>query len=121
MKLTSNKGVREYIMQMRDIAAQLKTLEVEMSESFLLHFILNTLPRQYSQFKVSYNTHKDKWSINKLMAMCVQEEERLLLENVGESAHVAFKEKDKRQNTKKGKGKLPIQASIKKESKCFFC
>ena len=121
MKLTSNKGVRQYIMQMRDIAAQLKTLEVEMSESFLVHFILNTLPRQYSQFKISYNTHKDKWSINELMTMCVQEEERLLLENVEESAHMAFKGKDKGHETKKGKGKLPAQADIKKESKCFFC
>src|SRR3954469_4120410 len=121
MKLTCNKGVREHIMRMLDIAAQLKTFEVEMSESFLVHFILNTLPRQYNQFKISYNTHKNKWSINELMTMCVQEEERLLLENVEESAHRAFKGKDKRHETKKGKGKLPAQADIKKESKCFFC
>ena len=39
----------------------------------------------------------------------------------GESAHMAFKGKDKGHETKKGKGKLPAQADIKKESKCFFC
>lgn len=44
MKLTRIGGVREHIMHMRDIAAQLKTLEVEMSESFLVHYILNMLP-----------------------------------------------------------------------------
>ncbi|XP_039165457.1 uncharacterized protein LOC120291789 [Eucalyptus grandis] len=44
MKLTSVKGVREYIMQMRDIAAQLKNLKVEISEYFLMYYILNTLP-----------------------------------------------------------------------------
>ena len=42
--LTGVKGVREYIMQMQDISAQLKKLEVDMSEFFLVYFILNTLP-----------------------------------------------------------------------------
>ena len=72
-------------MKMRDISAQLKKLEVDMSESFLVHFILNTLPHEYGPFKISYNTHKDKWSINELMTMSVQEEERLVME-MGESA-----------------------------------
>uniref|UniRef100_A0A2N9J7I7 Integrase catalytic domain-containing protein n=1 Tax=Fagus sylvatica TaxID=28930 RepID=A0A2N9J7I7_FAGSY len=73
LRLTSVRGVREHIMQMRDTVAQLKKLEVEMSESFLVHYILNTLPHQYGPFKISYNTHKEKWSINELMTMCVQE------------------------------------------------
>ena len=47
-------------MQMRDIAAQLKKLGIDMSESFLVHFILNTFPHQHVPFKISYNTHKDK-------------------------------------------------------------
>uniref|UniRef100_A0A803M5E7 Integrase catalytic domain-containing protein n=1 Tax=Chenopodium quinoa TaxID=63459 RepID=A0A803M5E7_CHEQI len=80
MKLTETKGVRDYIMRMRDITAQLKDLEVTMSDSFLVHFILCTLPNQYDPFKVSYNTHKDKCSINELMTMCVQEEGRLAME-----------------------------------------
>ncbi|XP_059599018.1 uncharacterized protein LOC132255177 [Vitis vinifera] len=46
LKLTAIRGVREHIMEMRDIVAQLKKLEVEMSESFLVHFVLNTLPPQ---------------------------------------------------------------------------
>ena len=44
LRLTSVKGVRKHIMQMRDTVAQLKKLEVEISESFLVHYILNTLP-----------------------------------------------------------------------------
>ena len=44
LKLTGIRGVREHIMEMRNIMAQLKKLEVEMSESFLVHFILNTFP-----------------------------------------------------------------------------
>ena len=94
LRLTGTKGVRDHIMQMRDIAAQLKTLEVEMSETFLVHYILNTLPSAYRPFKISYNTHKDKWSINELLNMCVQEEERLIME-MGESAHLATQGKSK--------------------------
>ena len=51
--------------------AQIKKLEIDMSESFLVHFILNTLPHQYEPFMISYNTYKDKGSINELMTMCV--------------------------------------------------
>ncbi|KAL5754419.1 hypothetical protein ACOSP7_022639 [Xanthoceras sorbifolium] len=121
-RLTSVKGVREHIMQMRDIAAQLKKLEVDISESFLVHYILTNLPHQYGPFKISYNTHKDKWSINELMTMCVEEEGRLLQEQ-GDSAMLATQGKGKTQANQKGKGKgkIPLKADIKKESKCFFC
>ena len=80
LRLTNVKGVHERIMEVRDIAAQLKTLEVDMSNTFLVNYILNTLPQQYGPFKISYNTHKEKWSINELLTMCVQEEGRLLME-----------------------------------------
>ena len=56
-----------------------------MSESFLVHFILNTFPPKYRLFKIFYNIRNDKWSINELMTMYVLEEERLLME-MGESA-----------------------------------
>ena len=115
---------------MRDIAAQLKKLGIDMSESFLVHFILNTLPHQYKPFKISYNTHKDKWSINELMTTCVQEEKRLVME-LGESAMLATTfGKNKRNDTsqtytsksnQKGKCRIPPRVDIKKENKCFFC
>ena len=95
LTLTGIRGVREHIMKMRDIVTQLKKLEVEMFESFLVHFILNTLPSQYGPFKISYNTHKDKWFINELMTMCVQEERRLLMEQ-GESVMLVTQRKEKK-------------------------
>ena len=85
---------------------QLKKREVEISESFLVHYFLNTLLHQYGPFKISYNTHKDKWSINELMTMCVQEKERLVME-LGESAMLATRGKGKSQANRKGKGKVP--------------
>ena len=81
LRLTNVKGVHEHITEMRDIVAQL-TLEVDMLD---IHYILNTLPQLYGPFKISYDTHKEKWSINELLTMCVQEEGRLLMEQ-GESA-----------------------------------
>ncbi|KAH7510670.1 hypothetical protein FEM48_ZijujUnG0101300 [Ziziphus jujuba var. spinosa] len=80
LKLTRIRGVRDHIMHMKDIVAQLKALEVEMLETFLVRYILCTLPQQYGPFKISYNTHKDKWSVNELMTMCVQKEGRLAME-----------------------------------------
>ncbi|KAL6350255.1 hypothetical protein AAG906_004200 [Vitis piasezkii] len=108
LKLTGIRGVREHIMEMRDIVAQLKKLEVEMSESFLVHFILNTLPPQYEPFKISYNTHKDKWFVNELMTMCVQDEGRLLMEQ-GES-------KGKSQASQKGKQQIPPKSTLRKKN-----
>ncbi|XP_073123077.1 uncharacterized protein [Henckelia pumila] len=40
LRLTTVKGVQEHIMKMRYIAARLKKIEVELSDNFLVHFIL---------------------------------------------------------------------------------
>ena len=50
-KLTGIRGLCDHIMCMGDIAAQLKSLEVTMSDTFLVHYILNTLPQQYNPSK----------------------------------------------------------------------
>ena len=94
--IISIKGVQEQIMQMRDITTQLKKLGIRMSESFLVNFILNTLPHQFKPFKISYNT-QNKWSIDELMTMYVQEEERLVME-LGESAMLATIHGQKKSN-----------------------
>ena len=114
LRLTNVKGVREHIVKMRDIAAQLKTLEVDMSDTFLVHYILNTLLQQYGPFKISYNTHKEKWSINELLTMCVQEEGRLLMEQGGSEMLVTEakyqnqgRNQGKNQADKKEKNKVP--------------
>ena len=60
-----------------------KIIEIEISESFLVNFILNSLPVEYGAFEISYNTQKEKWSINELLTMCVQEEEKLKREKNG--------------------------------------
>ena len=55
-KLTGTRGVRDHIMRMRDITAQLQTLEVTMSNTFLVHYILTLCPNNTVPSK-SLTTH----------------------------------------------------------------
>ena len=80
LRLTGVNGVLDHIMRMMDIATQLKNLKVTISESFLVQYILCTLPLQYSPFKIFYKTHKEDWSISELLTVCMEEEERLHVE-----------------------------------------
>lgn len=77
-KYDMSKGnVREHIMQYIDVNAQLMNMKMGVEEAFLVHFIVTSLPSEFEAFKVSYNNQKVKWTISNLIAMCVQEEERL--------------------------------------------
>ncbi|XP_058185876.1 uncharacterized protein LOC131303101 [Rhododendron vialii] len=71
MKCDGSRGVQEHILNMSDKAAKLATLGMKVNESFLVQFILNSLPAQFGPFKIHYNTNKDKWSLNELTNMCV--------------------------------------------------
>ncbi|GAV59347.1 UBN2_2 domain-containing protein, partial [Cephalotus follicularis] len=53
-------GVREHIMIMNDMASKLKGMEMAISEGFLVHFIMTSLPVQFGPFKINYNTQKEK-------------------------------------------------------------
>ncbi|XP_019197728.1 PREDICTED: uncharacterized protein LOC109191555 [Ipomoea nil] len=112
-------------MQLSDIAAQLDKLKIKLPDSFVVHFALNTLPPEYSTFKIAYNTHDKKWSINDLINKCVQEEGRLRQEQKGENVMLAIAKpkgrSGKRHTTAKGKAKISPQTDIKKTQKCFFC
>ncbi|CAN6716687.1 unnamed protein product [Malus baccata var. baccata] len=86
-KLTSMKfdgvgNVREHILKMLDIAQKLKELEHPITDQFQVHMALNSLPAQYGQLKVSYNTQKATWDIDDLISMCAQEELRLSIDKV---------------------------------------
>ncbi|XP_015938871.1 uncharacterized protein LOC107464464 [Arachis duranensis] len=88
MRYKGKWNIREYIMKMSHLASKLKALKLELSEDLLVHFILISLPTNFGQFKVSYNTLKDTWSLNELISHSVQEEERLQQDKT-ESAHMA--------------------------------
>ncbi|XP_071714297.1 uncharacterized protein [Rutidosis leptorrhynchoides] len=82
LKMLSTKydgvsGVREHIMMMNDMVSKLKGMDMEISEGFLVHFIMTSLPSQFAHFKINYNTQREKWKMSELIAMCVKEEEKL--------------------------------------------
>ncbi|XP_014523961.1 uncharacterized protein LOC106780212 [Vigna radiata var. radiata] len=70
MRYQGNRNVREYIMEMSNIASKLKALKLELQEDLL-----------------------EKWSLNELISYCVQEEERLKQERT-ESAHLTSTSND---------------------------
>jgi len=45
LKLITVRGVCVHIVKMNDIATQLQNFEVDISESFFVYYILNTLPQ----------------------------------------------------------------------------
>lgn len=51
----SSKVVRAHITK---TTSELKALKIEISEPFLVYFILDSLPFEYGPFKISYFTHK---------------------------------------------------------------
>ena len=71
------RSIKEYIMEMSNLATKLWSLKLELLEEILVHLVLISLPTQFSQFKVSYKTQNDKWTLKELISYCVQEEDRL--------------------------------------------
>ena len=60
IKYDGHSGVCKHIMKMSDMASQIKAIDMAISEGFLLHFIMTSLPSQFGPFKINYNTQKDK-------------------------------------------------------------
>ncbi|TQD70362.1 hypothetical protein C1H46_044104 [Malus baccata] len=76
-KFDGKTSVREHILKMVEAAAKLKDLEVPIDDSFVVHMALSSLPESFEQLKVSYNTQKEKWSLDEMISICAQEESRL--------------------------------------------
>ncbi|XP_078163504.1 uncharacterized protein LOC144558537 [Carex rostrata] len=79
MKYKENRNIREYIMEMSNVVSKLRALKMEISDDFLVHLALISLPSHFGQFKIRYNCPKDKWTINDLISHCVEEKHRVLL------------------------------------------
>ena len=131
---TGQGSVREYILEMTHMAEKLKVMKFEMSDDMIVTMILNSLPPKFGHFLVSYNCLKEKWTVNELISHCVQEEERLRVEQP-ETANVASSSKKKGNKKRKIADKVKdiVQKSDKDASKdpkgkqpvdpdaCFFC
>ena len=56
MKYKDKSNIREYIIEMSNLASKLKALKLEFGEDLFVQLVLISLPAHFGQFKVSYNT-----------------------------------------------------------------
>ncbi|PON75032.1 hypothetical protein PanWU01x14_043840 [Parasponia andersonii] len=67
-----DKGnIREYIIKISNLASKLKVLKLELLDDLLVQLVLLSPLPQFNQFKVSYNTQKEKWNLNEFKSQCV--------------------------------------------------
>ncbi|GJX21506.1 ribonuclease H-like domain-containing protein [Tanacetum coccineum] len=66
MKFDGSKSMQQHVLDMTNTAARLKTLGMNVDDSFLVQFIMNSLHLEYGRFHINYNTLKDKWNIDGL-------------------------------------------------------
>ena len=71
-KYNPTGSLREHIMKKCNMAAKLKTMDMEISDGFLVHFIMSSLPPEFSPFMINYNAMDVKWGVDEMMARCVQ-------------------------------------------------
>ncbi|XP_039126655.1 uncharacterized protein LOC120262825 [Dioscorea cayenensis subsp. rotundata] len=127
MRYKDDGNIREYVLDMFHLAGKLKGLKIELPEDVLVHLVLISLPPRFSQFEVSYNCQKDKWTLNELISHLVQEEDRTKQHKV-ESAHLASSNSGPQKKRKYDKAAAPKSCKKTKgpekehkELKCFFC
>ncbi|KAM0894217.1 hypothetical protein ACQ4PT_024623 [Festuca glaucescens] len=70
-------AMHDHVTSLTNVAAKLKTMGMDVGETFVVQFIMNSLPPEFGQFQVNYNTIKDKWNLQAIKAMLIQEEGRL--------------------------------------------
>ena len=89
-KIEGSVSIRDHIMKMTDAAEKLNSMDVNIGDKQLVFMILQALPAKYSQLKVSYNTQDKTWTVDELIAQCVQEETRQKQEKGKEAEAVNF-------------------------------
>uniref|UniRef100_A0A199UCW3 UBN2 domain-containing protein n=1 Tax=Manihot esculenta TaxID=3983 RepID=A0A199UCW3_MANES len=77
MKFDGSKSMQQYVLDMTNTTARLKSLGIIVDVSFLVQFIMNSLPTEYGAFHINYNVLKNKWNIDELSNKLIQEEEEL--------------------------------------------
>jgi hypothetical protein len=76
-KYIIDNGVREHILKMSNMAYKLKPMDLGLKDEFVVYLVMSSLPKEFEAFEINYNSQPESWGIEKLIATCVQEEERI--------------------------------------------
>ncbi|KAL5573470.1 hypothetical protein UlMin_023067 [Ulmus minor] len=131
IKFDGSRSMHERVIEITNIAARLKSLGMNVDENFLVQFIINSLPSENGPFQMNYNTMEDKWNVNELHSMLVQEEMRLDNQRTHSIHLITNQGAGKKAGKKHGKGKqgplkvnesfAQVQKKEHKNDKCRFC
>lgn len=124
------QSVREHIMELVELGNKLNSLDVTISESFIVHAALNSLPEDYEPLRSSYIAQKDKWSLDELIAICVQQELQIKKNKAVKSVNLVHNAKP--HNSKPNPKETSKPIGVKKFNnnykvnkpvgiRCFFC
>ena len=75
---------------MSHTAAKLKPMDadLEIKPALLVHLVMASLSKEFETFVVNYNMQLETWDIEKVIAMCSQEEERIKASHGGSLNYV---------------------------------
>ncbi|XP_072151171.1 uncharacterized protein [Setaria viridis] len=119
-------GIRDHIMRMYNLAAQLKPMDLELKPGHIMHLVFASLPKEFDTFVVNYNMQPEQWDMEKMIAMCVQEEDRLRSSHGGSLHYVKDNRKKIANPSFKARGKAPMQQNHQKllpvdKDQCLHC
>ena len=132
-KYDISQSMHDHLTHMVNVANKLKAMNMELNETFLVQFILQSLQGdEFERFHQGYNTLKEKWNLQETKAMLLQEEARqraaLKLNpaqahlTVHSNANVASSSKTpSNKEKKKGKQPMKVKGDVQKVKKCHFC
>ncbi|KAF1862954.1 hypothetical protein Lal_00009337 [Lupinus albus] len=109
-------------MEMSNLTSKLKSHMLKLDDDLCVHLVLISLPAYFRQFKVSYNTQNDKWSLNQLISHCGQEDERLQRDKTESSHLVMTPQNNNKKNNKGAVSEFFQQKKLKSGDKftCYF-